>query len=137
MSTLTRSEYLRGVAEHQTRFAVECLVCHRREVRSALPNPLDLIPDASPPAKRMRATCRSNAPLPCRFSHTAQLVALDHAQALDAGLCNTVELVHWQDREGETRVAVKLVRQPAPVQLLAITELAQRAFEALAKEPQP
>lgn len=134
MTTLTKGEYAAGVAEHQTRFVVVCQVCKREEVRGALPNPMDLDAECSPSAKRLRASCKGNAPLPCRFAHQARLVALSHAQALDAGLCMPAPVLRLQGDDGDIVFATKLNRAPSQVEAAAIAEMARRAFEALGEE---
>lgn len=134
MTTLTKAEYLRGVVEHETRFVVRCTRCERSETRGALPNVLDLDPDTSPPAKRMRSTCRARAPLPCTFTIKPEVVALTHAQALDAGRCASTPLVRLQGDDGEVAMASRLNLPATLVELVAINEMAQRAYEALAEE---
>jgi hypothetical protein len=131
VTTLTKGEYAAGVSEHQTRFVVGCRVCKREEMRGALPNPLDIDAERSPSAKRLRASCKGNAPLPCRFTHQGRVVALSHAQALDAGLCMSAPVLRLQGDDGDIVFATKLNRPATQAEAVALAEMAQRAFDAL------
>jgi len=89
---LTKAEYEAGVAEFQTRFVVACKACHREEVRSPLLHVGDLDAERSPPAKRLRATCKGKSPRPCKFQLGAKVIELTHAQAIDLELCQPAEV---------------------------------------------
>ena len=91
MSELTRGEFEAGVREWETRFVVRCGWCMKFEVRGPLPNAMDFDVGRSPPAKRMREKCRELFPRPCRFTCGAELLELDHAAALGAGLVEAHE----------------------------------------------
>lgn len=132
MTVLTKAEYTAGVAEHQTRFVVACKVCKREEIRSATLNASDLDAERSQPAKRMRSSCKGNAPLPCKFRFDARLVELSHAQALDAGLCMPAPVLRLDGGDGTVVYATKINRPENLVQAARIAQRAAQDFEELA-----
>jgi hypothetical protein len=127
---LTRSEYDNGVVEFETRFLIACTACKRFELRGALPNPLDLEPERSPVAKRLRATCKWRAPLPCAFERRSGMVKLTHAQALAADLCGTSPIMRLMGDDGEAVMASRLPQRDM-VSVIDITHLAMKAFQDL------
>ena len=130
---LTRADYERGVAEFETRFIIACEYCKRWELRGALPNVIDLDPETSPVAARLRASCKWKAPLPCRFVRRSGIVELTHAQALDAGLCASTQLLRLQGDDGQVVMASRLPDRGPTIAVVSITEMAKQAFEELGK----
>ena len=130
---LTKADYERGVAEFQTRFIIACESCKRWELRGALPNPLDIDPERSPVAKRLRSSCKWKAPLPCKFIQRSGVVELTHAQALDAGLCASAPLLRLQGDDGQVVMASRLPDRGPTIAVVSIAEQAKQAFEELAQ----